>query len=251
MKKISIITPTFNSAKTIRRTVLSIINQNYSELEYIIIDGGSTDNTLEIVKSYQNRINLKLISEPDHGIFDAMNKGIKLVTGEIVGILNSDDFYDNNKVLMVVAEAFKDEKIGAVYGDISYFSNNVHKVTRYWRAGEYREGKLNNGWMIPHPSLFLHKSVYDRCGLFKTDFKIAADYEFVLRILKVYKINVKYIQSVFVRMYNGGNSGKNLKQREKGWRESKNAWVINNFKIPRFFIFRRLLFKFSQCIFVL
>lgn len=244
--KISIITPTYNSVKTIRRTISSIIDQNYSELEYIVIDGGSTDGTLEIIKSYKNKINFKLISESDRGIFDAMNKGIKLATGDIIGILNSDDFYDNNKVLQNIAEAFNDQKIEAVYGDIIYFGDDVNKVSRYWKAGKYKESKLNNGWIIPHPSLFLRKTVYDKCGIFNLDFKIAADYEFILRLLKVYKINVKYIHHVFVKMYSGGNSGKNLKQRKKGWQDLKNAWLINNFRVPPFFILRRLLFKFWQ-----
>jgi glycosyltransferase len=244
--KISIITPTYNSVKTIGRTISSIIDQNYPELEYIIIDGGSNDGTLEIIKNYQNKINLKLTSEPDQGIFDAMNKGIRLATGDVIGILNSDDFYDNNKVLMTFAEAFTDQEIEAVYGDIKYFSKNIDKVNRYWKAGNYKESKLNNGWMIPHPALFLRKSVYDKCGLFNLDFPVAADYEFILRILKIYKINVKYIPSVFVKMYSSGNSGRSLKQRMKGWKDLKNAWSVNNLKVPKFFIARRIFSKLSQ-----
>ncbi len=244
--KISIITPAYNSAKTISRTILSVINQSYYDLEYIVIDGNSSDGTLEIIKSYQTKINLKLISEPDNGIYDAMNKGVKLAKGDIIGILNSDDFYDNEKVLTIVSEAFRNPEIEAVYGDITYFSNDINKVTRYWRSGNYKESKLNNGWMIPHPSLFLRRSVYDKCGLFRTDLKIAADYEFILRILKTYKIKTKYISCVSVRMYNGGVSGKNFKQRKKGWKELKNAWRVNNFKVPHFFIFRRILFKLYQ-----
>jgi glycosyltransferase involved in cell wall biosynthesis len=246
--KISIITPTYNSGKTLARTIESVITQNYSDLEYIIIDGLSSDNTKDIVSSYQ-KINIKIVSEKDNGIYDAMNKGVKIATGEIISILNSDDFFDNDNVLKTISDAFIDSKIDAVYGDIKYFDDDINKTTRYWKAGEYKESKLNNGWIIPHPALFVRKSVYDKYGLFNTDLKIAADYEFILRILKVHKINVKYIPTVFVRMYNAGTSGKNFKQRMKGWKEMKKAWLMNSLKTPKFFITRRIINKLSQFIF--
>ena len=244
--KISIITPTYNSAKTIARTIESVISQNYSDLEYIIIDGLSSDNTKDIVSNYQSKINIKFISEKDSGIYDAMNKGVRLATGEIIGILNSDDFFDNNKVLSTIAENFSDSKVEAVYGDIKYFSNDTNEVKRYWKAGEYKESNLNNGWIIPHPALFLRKSVYDKCGLFNTNLKIAADYEFILRLFKIKKISIKYVPETFVRMYNGGTSGNNLKQRIKGWQELKKAWEINKLPLPRFFIIRRIISKINQ-----
>ncbi len=242
----SLITPSYNSAATIARTIDSVLLQNYSDLEYIIIDGVSTDNTENIVLSYQDRINIKFFSEKDSGIYDAMNKGIKFASGEIIGILNSDDLFGNNKVLVQVAEAFNDSEVEAVYGDVRYFSNDINKITRYWRAGKYNENKLNNGWTIPHPTLFLRRSVYEKCGLFRTDFKLAGDYEFILRALKIYKIKLKYLPQVFVRMYNSGSSGSNLEQRIKGWKELKKAWYVNNLTLPRFFILRRILFKLTQ-----
>lgn len=244
--KLSLITPSYNSAATIARTIESVIAQNYTDLEYIIIDGASSDKMREVVESYQPKINIKFISEPDKGIYDAMNKGISLATGDIVGILNSDDFFANSQILKTVAEAFDDQKIDAVYGDIQYFSDDINKVKRYWTAGEYRENNLNNGWIIPHPALFLRKEIYNKFGLFNIDFKLAGDYEFILRLLKIHKIKTKYIPSVFVKMYDGGASGSSLKQRKKGWRELKKAWTTNNLPIPKFFILRRLLFKFSQ-----
>lgn len=247
--KISIITPTYNSEKTISRTIDSIIAQNYSNLEYIIIDGASNDRTLEIIKDYQAKINIKLISESDGGLYDAMNKGIALATGEIVGILNSDDLFKSDNVLSLVAESFADNKVDAVYGDITYFADNEKVIKRYWPSGVYREGNLNNGWTIPHPALYLRKSVYDRFGLFNTDFKIAGDYEFILRLLKKHKINLKYVPQVFVNMYEGGVSGRNLEQRKKGWAELKKAWTVNGFKVPCLFVLRRVLFKISQLIF--
>ncbi|MCX6757912.1 MAG: glycosyltransferase family 2 protein [Candidatus Nomurabacteria bacterium] len=243
--KISIITTSLNSEKTIENTIKSVLSQNYSNIEYIVVDGGSTDKTLEIVKKYENKI-IKIISEKDNGLYDAMNKGIKLATGDIISILNSDDFFNNDKVLSVIAESFKDEKIDAVYGDISYFSDDISKVTRYWHVGEYSEKKLSNGWIVPHPALFLRKVVYDKCSYFNIDFKIAADYEFILRLLKIYHIKVKYIPIILVRMYNGGISASSLHQRINGWKELKRAWIVNNLKIPLFFIFRRIFFKLSQ-----
>jgi len=127
--------------------------------------------------------------------------------------------FDNNEVLKLVAEAFNDSKIEAVYGDIKYFASDVNKTTRLWRAEKYQENKLNNGWVIPHPALFLRSEVYEKCGLFRTDFKLAGDYEFILRILKIHKINLKYFPKVLVRMDNGGASANSLKQRIKGWKE--------------------------------
>jgi len=243
--KISIITPSYNSKKTLSRTIESVVSQECKDIEYIIIDGGSTDGTLEIINEYKDKISKK-ISEKDNGIYDAINKGINLATGDVIGILNSDDFYDNNKVLQTVLNIFEDSNIDAIYGDINYFANDIKKTTRYWEAGEYDERKLNNGWAIPHPALFLRKSVYDKCGLYNVSFKIAGDYEFILRILKIYHINLKYISKVLVRMYDGGISGRNFKQRRSGWKELKKAWLVNNIKIPRFFILKRIFYKISQ-----
>lgn len=243
---LSLITPSYNSATTIARTIESVVAQNYPDLEYIIIDGASKDDTSNIVSSFKDKLNIKYISEPDKGIYDAMNKGVKLASGEVIGILNSDDLFDNDKVLATIASAFEEKKIDAVYGDVKYFSQDVDKTLRYWHAGEYKKENLANGWAIPHPALFVRCSVYEKCGLFNTDFKIAGDYEFILRILKNYPINLKYISVPFVRMYNGGASGSSLKQRQSGWAELKKAWQVNNFKLPRFFILRRLLFKVGQ-----
>lgn len=244
--KLSLITPSYNSAATIARTIDSVLAQSYSDLEYIIIDGASTDNTRDIVLNYQDKLNIKFISEPDNGIYDAMNKGVKLATGEIVGILNSDDLFYDDKVLLTIANAFSDAKIEVVYGDLKYFSSDASITNRYWRAGEYQESKLNNGWTIPHPALFVRKSVYNSAGLYNTNFKIAGDYEFILRILKKYRFKINYIPQVFVKMFDGGTSGQ---QRGKGWAELKKAWVVNGLAVPRLFILRRVLFKISQLLF--
>jgi len=269
----SLITPTYNSSKTLADTLESIIAQvrKYPELagnlEHIIIDGVSTDGTLDIVKNYQNehggshgdsngqggQINIKLISEPDKGIFDAMNKGVRMATGEIVGIINSDDFYYDADALFKVVQAFEsDPEIDAVYGDLKYVDNeNIKKQTRFWKAGLYEEENLNWGWSIPHPTFFIRRRIYEKLiaqndRIFDTTFSITSCYELTFRLLKINKIKVKYIPETLVTMRDGGASGKNLIQRIKGWKEQRRVWVVNSLKIPPFFIIRRVLNKVSQ-----
>lgn len=244
--KISIITVCFNSASTIEDTIKSVINQNYKDLEYIIVDGGSADSTLDIIDKYRDKI-AKVISEPDKGVYDAMNKGIDLASGDIVGILNSDDFYCNHKILNSVMDAFSISKAGMVYGNLVYVDRlDINKKVRYWMPGEYKEEKLNYGWIPPHPVVFVKKNVYERCGKFNLDFRIAADYEFLLRVLKKYNIIPFYIDKDLVYMREGGLSASSLKQRRKGWKELKKAWEENKIKIPTFFIIKRILFKIKQ-----
>ncbi len=247
--KFSIITPTYNSEKTVLDTVESIARQNYSDLEYIVVDGTSTDNTMNLILSYKDKINLKYISERDKGIYDAMNKGIKMATGDIIGILNSDDFYFDNNILSKINSLFEtDSSIDAVYGDLVYVNNNnTKKQTRFWKAGEYNENKLDNGWIIPHPTFFVKREVYEKSNkIFDTTFDLAADYELLIRLLKIQKIKVKYIPEILVSMREGGASASSLKQRIKGWKELRQAWKINNLKVPIFFVFRRILNKVGQ-----
>ena len=246
--KISIITASFNSEKTIKDTIESILNQSYKDVEYIVIDGNSSDNTLDTINGYSDKIDIKVISEPDKGLYDAMNKGIKIATGEVIGILNSDDFYKNNTVLEKIASCFeKNPQIDACYADLEFVDSiETSKVVRVWKAGNFEEKKLNNGWIIPHPTFFVKKSIYEKYGVFNTSFKIAADYELLLRLLKLHKINLFYLPEIIISMRIGGVSGRNLKQRRKGWRELKKSWEINNLKLPKFFILRRILFKIGQ-----
>jgi len=246
--KISLITPSYNSAATINDTLESVKNQAFPDLEYIIIDGASTDKTLDIIKNYQENLKIKLVSERDRGIYDAMNKGVNLATGEIVGIINADDFYKNNDVLKKVSIIFITRpEIDAVYGDLEFFkSTDLKKIVRFWPAGKYNEKKLANGWTIPHPTLFLRREVYKKYGGFRTDLAIAGDYEFILRLLKKEKIKVFYLPETLVCMRTGGASGRNLKQRFKGWQELSLAWKLNNLKRPYFFICRRIVFKIMQ-----
>ena len=247
--KISIITPAYNSAKTIRDTIESVIAQNYPDLEYIIIDGLSSDNTKDIVLEHKDKLNIIFISEKDKGIYDAMNKGVKIATGDIVGILNSDDFYSGDNVLSKINQVFEsDDQIDAVYGDLVYVDkNDTSKKTRFWKSGNYTEKKLDWGWIIPHPTFFVKCEVYKKDEkLFDTSFSLAGDYEFILRKLKINKIKVKYLPETLVTMRDGGASGSSLNQRIKGWEELRNAWKVNNLKIPPFFILRRVLSKVGQ-----
>jgi len=244
---LSLITPSRNSSKTLEQTIQSVLNQQGVEPEYIIVDGGSTDGTPDIIKQYQAKyFNIKFISEPDQGLYDAMNKGIKLATGEIIGIINSDDFYFNENVLQAVVDAFEKNNIDACYGDIAYVAqDDIKKITRYWRAGEYQENKLNYGWIPPHPAFFVKKDVYQKFGLFNLDFKIAADYEFMLRVIKN-NIKLYYLKKPLVYMREGGASAKNIQQRIKGWQELRRAWKVNGLKPPLFFFITRPLFKVYQ-----
>lgn len=231
--KISIITATYNSAPTIRDTLTCIAGQEYPDIEHIIIDGLSKDNTLAIVSEYPHVV--KVISEKDNGIYDAMNKGVQLATGEVVGILNSDDFYDHHQVLTKVMKAFSDPAVDAVYGDLQYVKqHNIHAVTRTWRSGHFKKKYFYYGWMPPHPTFFVRRKIYDQAGLFNTSLRSAADYELMLRILLKHGVNVQYIPEVLVKMRAGGISNASLQNRLKANREDRMAWELNQLK-PYFF----------------
>lgn len=209
--KISIITVCFNSAYTIEDTILSVISQTHKDIEYIVVDGGSTDNTLAIIDKYRTNIS-HLISEPDDGLYDAMNKGIKLATGDAIGILNSDDIFQDNNVLSHVATTLSDPVIDACYGDLVYVSqHDVGQVVRLWKSCNYDESLWATGWVPAHPTFFAKNNVYKNHDLFDVSSRLAADYEFLIRVIGRDKIRVKYIPEVLVRMRLGGETNKNLK----------------------------------------
>jgi glycosyltransferase len=231
--KISIITATYNSAATVRDTLACIAGQQYANIEHIIVDGLSKDNTLEIVKEFPHVA--KVISEKDKGIYDAMNKGVQLATGDIVGILNSDDFYSSPAVLEKVAAAFQDTAVEAVYGDLQYVKqDNVQLVIRTWKSGKFEKRYLYYGWMPPHPTFFVRRHIYDKCGLFNTTLRSAADYELMLRVLLKYDTCAQYIPEVLVKMRAGGASNASLKNRIRANKEDAMAWKLNHLK-PYFF----------------
>ena len=226
--KISIITSVYNNQETIAEAMDSVLSQTYTDIEYIIIDGGSTDDTVNIIKSYQNRIAV-FISEPDKGIYDGLNKGIKLATGDVIGFLHSDDLYENNTVIEQVAQAFMASEIDSVYGDLTYVNkSDPTKVIRYWKSGEFTLKKLRCGWMPPHPTFFVKRAIYQQHGQFDTSFKIAADYDLMLRFLGKYKISTDYIPSVLIKMRVGGESNKSLKNVIRKSKEDLQAMKNNN-----------------------
>lgn len=207
--KISIITATYNSERTLRDTLDSILAQTYQDIESIIVDGASKDGTMDIVREYEPRFQgrMRWISEPDKGIYDAMNKGIQMASGDVVGILNSDDFYTSNDVLETVNANMEQNDCDAVYGDIHYVrSNNLKKCVRYYSSKAFRKELMLKGWMPAHPSFFCRREVYENYGLFDTSFKVAADFELLLRLIYIHNIEAKYIKKDFVTMRLGGLS---------------------------------------------
>jgi glycosyltransferase involved in cell wall biosynthesis len=225
--KVSIITVVYNNANTVAAAVESVIHQDYENIEYIIIDGGSDDGTLDILKEYKEHF-VTFISEPDEGIYDAMNKGLKIATGDIIGILNADDLYSNNSIIAKVVDEFKGKGGDAIYGDLQYVDKENKKIIRNWKAGSYNRENFKKGWMPPHPTFFVRKEIYRKYGYFNENFKIAADYELMLRFLYKNKISVSYIPEVLVRMRTGGESNSSFANRLQIIREDYKAWKVND-----------------------
>jgi len=208
--KISIVTAVYNRVSTVEQAIRSVQSQKNISYEHIIIDGASTDGTLELLQALKND-NTVLISEPDDGLYAALNSGFRRSTGEIIGLMHSDDFYADDQVLENIQEIFRDPTVDAVYGDLDYVhKDDTRVIIRRWRSGEYSKEKLLKGWMPPHPTLFLRRCVVERFGYFNTDFKISADYDAILRYFLVGKIKVFYISRVLVKMRVGGESNKSL-----------------------------------------
>lgn len=237
--KVSIITVCLNSADTIEDAIQSVLSQTYKNIEYIIVDGGSTDGTLEIINKYRNRI-AKFVSEKDRGIYDAMNKGIKLAAGEIIGTLNSDDFYASNDVIYNIVQQIETQNADALWGDLVQVSrNNPSRGLMFWRSSPYKEGKFKNGWLPPHPTLFVRKKIYNQHGLFNLDFGTAADYELMLRFLEKYKIQGTYLPEILVKQRLGGASNRSIIRLIKSHFNSYRAWQVNGLKVS----FLRLTLK--------
>ena len=209
--KISIITCVLNNSELIKKSLKSFQNQTYKKKEHIIVDGGSTDGTLDVIKKSKKK-NLKLSISSDNGIYDALNKGIRLSSGDIIGILHSDDFYKNKKVLQTIVDTFKNTNADLVYGDLVYVSKKFpFKVLRYWKAGKFIKKNIYNGWMPPHPTVFLKKDIFDKIGKYKTNYKISSDYDFLIRVLTKKNIKKIYIPKILVNMRVGGMSNKSFK----------------------------------------
>ena len=244
--KISIITVSFNSQSTIKHTIQSVASQDYQNKEYILIDGASTDWTLDIISFLKDKINY-FVSEKDNGIYDAMNKGIKASSGDIIGILNSDDFYSNDQVLSKVTNIFKETDCDCLYGDLVYVDKgDARNIVRYWKSGKFSKKKLRMGWMLPHPTFFVKKEIYEKYGLYNLKLKTAADYEMILRLLHNDSIKVEYLPEILIKMRIGGESNSSFINRLKGNYEDNLAWDMNNLRKPPFIRFLKPLRKIKQ-----
>jgi glycosyltransferase involved in cell wall biosynthesis len=276
--KVSLITVSYNSARTIVDTLVSVQKQTYKDIEYIVVDGNSTDGTVEIVKQFLNAeqgamqgrsegaspdlpkdlpqnlfkdasqgVVTKFLCEKDKGIYDAMNKGLAMATGDIIGVLNSDDFYCSNDVIENVVRAFQENETDCLYGDLNYVDPvDTSNIVRKWRSGAYDRKNFLKGWMPPHPTFFVKKSCYERFGTFDTQFKSAADYELMLRFLFKESCSAQYLPKVMIHMRAGGVSNVSLKNRIRANREDRMAWKINGVKPKWFTLLRKPLSKLIQ-----
>jgi len=244
--KISIITVVYNNEATISSAIESVLAQTYKNMEYIIVDGGSTDGTLQRIRSFGDRIDI-LISEPDMGVYDAMNKGLAQATGDVICILNSDDLYQHEMVIERVVNKFSGSGCDAIYGDLVYVSaRNVDRIVRYWKSGSCKSNSFEYGWMPPHPAFFVRKSVYNQYGHFNTMLKSAADYELMLRFVYKNKISLAYIPEVLVKMRAGGLSNFSFKNRFMANKEDKVAWEMNGLRPYIFTMYLKPLRKVMQ-----
>lgn len=244
--KVSIITITYNSEATLADTIESVVKQTYPDIEYIIVDGGSSDRTLSIVESYGNNIS-KVVSEKDHGLYDALNKGIAMATGDVIGIIHSDDFYTANDVIARIANAISESGADAAYADLYYVDkNDTNTIFRKWKSGSYKHGMFLNGWMPPHPTFFAKKECYEKFGSFNLSLVSAADYELMLRFIHKHRIKLAYLPEFIIKMRVGGKSNVSLKNRIRANREDRKAWKINGLKPNPLTLYMKPLRKIIQ-----
>ena len=228
--KISVITATFNSGKTVKDTIESVLRQTYKDVEYIVVDGKSTDDTMRIVRSYEPMFGGRLVyvSEPDRGIYDAMNKGIAMATGDVVGILNSDDFYTSDDVLENIVKALADGDVDAVYGDVHYVNDyDLGKCVRYYTSRPFHRSWMRFGFMPAHPSFYCRRSIYEKFGTFDLSYKVAADFENLLRLIFIHRIHTRYVAKDFVTMRTGGASSSGLRSHKQIMRDHLRALKQN------------------------
>lgn len=246
--KISIITVCYNSAKTIEDTIRSVLAQTYDNIEYIIVDGLSKDETLAVVNKYKDKIGV-IISERDKGIYDAMNKGILMATGDVIGILNSDDVFFDNNTLQNVIDAFNSSNADAVFGNLYYVkADDVNTVVRFWKGSPYKKNGFSRGWHPAHPSFFVKRWVYEKYGVFDLRFDVSADFELMLRFIAKHNIKTAYFNEALVRMRVGGNSNKSIKKIYTGNVNIARAFKKNNVHYPFYYPLVRLAPKLLQFI---
>ena len=248
--KISLITITYNSEKTLADTIQSVLRQTFIDIEYILVDGASKDNTVSIIKQYDPLFEgrMKWISEPDKGLYDAMNKGIRMATGDIVGILNSDDFFTSNDILQKIADAFnQNTKLDAVYGDVHFVHpSKLNKIVRYYSSKVFKRSLMKFGFMPAHPSFYIWRECFGKYGLYKTDYKIAADFEFLLRVIYKEKIKIKYLPVDMVTMRTGGASTSGLESHKRIMKEHLRAFRENGIYTNNFLLSLRYVYKLKE-----
>lgn len=218
--KVSIVTATYNAADTLADTLESVLAQDYGDIEYIIVDGASADGTVAVINRYAPRFGTRLrwVSEPDRGIYDAMNKGIRMASGDVVGIINSDDFYNYPDVISRVAAAFADTTVQAVFGDVRFVRpDNLQRTIRYYSSCRFTPAKFRYGWMPAHPTFFTYRAYFHDFGYYRTDYRIAADYELLIRFLHTHRLSYRYLPFDFITMRTGGAS-------TASWRSN---WLLN------------------------
>jgi glycosyltransferase involved in cell wall biosynthesis len=247
--KVSIVTVTYNSAETLADTLESVLRQTYSNIEHIIVDGASTDNTVDIIRQYEPRYQgrLRWISERDSGLYDAMNKGIRMATGDVVGILNSDDFFTGNDVVEKLVKPFSDHHVDGIYGDIHFVRDGaLDKCVRYYSSRHFHPRWLRFGFMPAHPSFYARRQVYEQAGLYKTDYKIGSDYEMMVRLFRKHHIATRYIPMDFVTMRTGGTSTRNIRSKLQLIDDDVRACRENGIYTNRLFICLKFLYKIFE-----
>lgn len=250
--KVSIITAAYNAEKTIEDTIKSILKQSYTDIEYIIVDGCSKDRTVDIIKKYEPEFKgrLKWISEKDKGIYDAMNKGIRMATGDIIGILNSDDFFTSDDIISTVNETFEKHNPDAIYGDIHFVNDsNLNKTVRYYSSKIFRRGLMRFGFIPAHPSFYIKRECFGKFGLYNTSYKIAADFEFLLRTIFIGNIKTIYVPKDFVTMRTGGASTSGISSHRLIMKEHLRAFKENNVFTNRFLLSMRYIYKIFEVVY--
>ena len=244
--KISIITPVYNSEEYIEDCIRSVIGQTYKDIEYIIIDGNSSDNTLNVINKYADKVHF-ICSEPDYGMYDALNKGIKIATGDFIGILNSDDIFADSDTVVHVVQSIQSHNCDALYGNLNYVKRDTpNQITRRWISNIFNRDDFNRGWMPAHPTLFIRKSCFERFGGYSLNYGSAADYELMLRFLYKYKIKAVFLDKLMVNMRTGGLSNGSFRKLYLAFINDYKAIVNNGFQFPVFILFCKKLRKIKQ-----
>lgn len=244
--KVTVITVCRNAGREVEETIRSVMIQDHQDIEYIVVDGASTDDTLERIGRYEEVIS-RIISEPDEGVYDAMNKGLRLATGEVVAFVNAGDMIATRNTISYMARAFAEGNEDVIYGDIVMVApNDIRQVKRFWKGGEYDRGNFRKGWMPPHPGTYIRRSAYEQFGLFNTDLRIGADYELMFRFMYRHRLPARYVPKVLVRFRLGGMSNRSVKHIVQANWEVYRSWRLNGEKASPFLVPRKLMRKVVQ-----